>query len=222
MLAAILHLLPISIAMAVSIVPIMATIVLLLSPNRSSTALPFLIGWVGGLLLVVTLCALGAQLIPVPRFGLRPSTAIGAWEIAIGSALILLAVVTWFRSRRSTPTEMPKWLRSVDKLGPWRALGLALVLNIRPKALLLAVAAGLAIRGDGLDLTSAAIAIGVYTVIAASTVAVPIILTLAAPQRMEPRLVSAQDWLVRNSAVVSSLIVLLVGVVVLASGIGRF
>lgn len=222
MLAAIGHLLPIALAAALSSVPIMATIVLLLSPNRSRTALPFMIGSVGGLLLVVAVCTLFAQLIPTPKFGLRPNTAIGLWESAIGLALIALSIVSWVRSRHSTRTELPAWLRSIDKIGPWEAVGLALLLNLRPKSLLLAVAAGLAIRGEDLDLSATAIAVGVYTVIGASTVAVPIIVTLAAPERMEPRLVVWQDWLVRNSAVVTSLIVMLIGVVVLGSGLSRF
>ncbi|GAA1824285.1 GAP family protein [Agromyces salentinus] len=222
MIAAIGHLLPIAIAAAVSSVPIMATIVLLLSPNRTRTALPFLIGWVTGLLLVVSICTLGAQLIPTPKLGLRPNTAIGIWESIIGVALIVLAVVSWRRSRHETRTELPKWLRSIDKIGAWSAVGLALVLNVRPKAILLAIAAGLAIRGENLDLGESAVSIGFYVVIAASTVAVPIIVTLAAPKRMEPRLVIWQDWLIRNSDVVTSLIVLMVGVVVLGSGISRF
>jgi hypothetical protein len=220
-LAAIGLLLPIAIAMAISIVPIMATVVLLLAPNRDRTAVPFLIGWVGGLMLVVTLCTLGAQLVPLPKFGLRPNTAVALWEMAIGLALIVLAVVSWRRSRHAEHTELPSWLRSVDKLGAWQSLGLALVLNVRPKAILLAVAAGLAIRGEDLDVSAAAIAIAIYTAIAASTVAVPIIVTLVAPERMEPRLVSAEAWLIRNSAVVSSLIVLLVGTVVFGSGLSR-
>ena len=46
-------LLPIAVAVAVSSVPITVTILLLLSPNRSKTALPFLIGWVIGVMAVM-------------------------------------------------------------------------------------------------------------------------------------------------------------------------
>ncbi|ANJ25997.1 GAP family protein [Agromyces aureus] len=222
MLAAIGHLLPIAIAMALSTVPIMATIVLLLSANRSRTALPFLIGWVAGLLIVVTACTIFAQLIPTPGLGLRPNTAIGAWEVVIGLALIVVAIVSWVRSRHTDRTDLPAWLRGLDRLGRWSAVGFALLLNVRPKALLLAIAAGLAIRAENLDVADSAIAIGVYAVISASTVAVPIILTLAAPHRMEPRLVAAQEWLARNNGIVGSAILLMIGVVVLGSGLSRF
>ena len=46
MLDAIGHVLPIALAVAISSVPIMATILILLSPKRGRSALPFLIGWV--------------------------------------------------------------------------------------------------------------------------------------------------------------------------------
>ena len=61
------HILPFAVAVALSSVPIMATIFILLSPNRSRSSLPFLIGWVLGIAVVVTLCTLGAQAIPSPR-----------------------------------------------------------------------------------------------------------------------------------------------------------
>ena len=40
----------------------------------------------------------------------------------------------------------------------------------------------------------------IYTIIGASTVAVPVILSLADPKGMEPRLLEMKDWIARNSA----------------------
>jgi hypothetical protein len=65
------------------------------------------------------------------------------------------------------------------------------------------------------------VAIVLYTVVGASTVAVPIIMTLASPKRMEPRLVVAQGWIARNQGVVTALILLVIGVVIIGTGIGR-
>ena len=170
--------------------PIMATIFILLSPNRSRSALPFLIGWLIGLFVVVCACALLAQVVPTARLPRQPDTVVGSIEIVVGLALIVLALLTLRHARRQTAHKVPKWLRPRGDLGPWESFGLAFILNLRPKALLLAIAAGLTIRADADSLTDALMAIVIYTVIAASTVAVPIIATLAAPARMEPRLVS--------------------------------
>jgi hypothetical protein len=61
----------------------------------------------------------------------------------------------------------------------------------------------------------------VYTVIGASTVAVPIILTLAAPARAEPRLVAAKEWMLRHGAFLADVILAVIGLVVVALGVAR-
>jgi len=221
MLVAIGQILPLAVAVAVSSVPIMATILILLSPKRAQSAVPFLIGWFLGILVVVSLCALFAQAVPTPRSSRRADTTIGIIEMVIGFALIVIAVVAWRRARRNPTDAMPKWLNAVGTFGPWAAFGVAFALNVRPKGLLLAIAAGLALRAEDLTLGESAVAILIYTVIGCSTVAVPIIVTLADPKGMQPRLVSAKEWIGRNSGVVTALILLLIGVVIIGTGLGR-
>lgn len=221
MLQVIGQLLPIAVALALSSVPITATLLILLSPGRTRSALPFLIGWVVGIALVVSICSLAARAVPASRSSQRADPAIGIAEILIGIALVVAAAATLRRRRRDAPTAMPPWLHSVGTIGPWSAFGLALILNVRPKGLLLAIAAGLAIHAEGLSLGESAIAVGIYTIVAASTVAVPIIATLAAPARAEPRLGDAQDWLMRNGPVVTSVILIVIAAAIIGTGIGR-
>ena len=192
------HILPIAVAFAISSVPIMVTILILLSPNRARSSPLFLIGWVAGILLVITACTLLAQLVPTARSPRKPDTAVGVIEILVGLALIVLALVSWRRARRAADPCRPEVAGIRKSLGPWQALGVALILNIRPKALLLAVAAGLTIRTDSQSTTETAVTIAVYTLVAASTVVVPIVATLVAPDRMVPHLTSMRSWLVRN------------------------
>jgi Sap, sulfolipid-1-addressing protein len=215
------HILPFAVAVALSSVPIMATMFILLSPNRSRSALPFLIGWVLGIFLVVALCALVAQVVPTARLPRQPDTAVGGSEILVGVALIGLALLTLRHARRQTTHDVPKWLKASANFGPWKSFGLAFVLNLRPKALLLAIAAGLTIRADADSLTDALWAMGIYTVIAASTVGVPIIATLASPARMEPRLVSMREWLIQNGEALGSVIGIVIGVVIVGMGLAR-
>ena len=74
-------------------------------------------------------------------------------------------------------------------------------------------------RGAGLSGSDAAIVIAVYTIIGASTVAVPVILALADPKGMQPRLIAMKDWITRNQGTVTALILLLVGVVIIGMGL---
>lgn len=219
MLQAVGQLLPIAAAGAVSSVPITAMIMILLSPKRTVSAVPFLVGWVLGLATVVSLCALGAQAVPVSRFG-RHDTALGVAEIIVGAALVAAALLV--RRRMPAPSSgLPRWLGGIGSLGRWSSFGVALALNLRPKAILLAVAAGLVLRAAALPLGQSAVVIAVYTVIAASTVVVPITMTLISPGRMEPRLIRAREWLGLHGRAVSAAVLVIVGIVAIGNGLTR-
>lgn len=219
MLAAIGQLLPIAAAAAVSSVPITVMLMMLLSPNRSKSAVPFLVGWLVGIAGVVGLCALGARLLPSPAEG-ASSAALGAAEILIGGALLIVGLLT-LRVRTGPRPRAAGWMSRMDALGPWSSLAVAVALNFRPKAVLLACAAGLVLRGASLPLGPALIAIAVYTALAGSTIAVPIIMTLVAPRRMEPRLHEAKGWLHRHARVISAIVLLMVGLVAVGNGLTR-
>ena len=220
MLSAFGTLLPIALAVAVSSVPITLTILILLSPKRNRLAIPFLIGWVVGMAVVVVVSSIGANALPI-RSIRTSQKAIGIAEIIVGAGLLVIAVFTWRRAAKGPAKRPSRLLDSVDRLGPVTALGLAFVLNLRPKGLLLGVAAGLAIAGARLTGTDAVIVILVYLALATSSVTVPIIATLVSPTRMQPRLVATRDWLDRNGGHITVVILLMVGLVILGDGLTR-
>ena len=150
-------------------------------------------------------------------------SAFGIAEIVIGGGLMVLGIVSGIRAvRRPSTAQVPKWLSAVKSFGPRPSFGLAVILNFRPKGLLLGVAAGLAIGGAaGMSAGNAVTAVAFYVVISASTVAVPIISTIAMPELMQPRLVSAQQWLEQHGRLVTALLMGLIGVVILGAGIGQ-
>ena len=211
-------LLPIAVAVAFSSVPITITILILLSPNRNRAALPFLLGWVTGVVAVLILSLLGASALPEPpRRGTDPVVA--ALEILIGTGLIVLGVVNLRRSSRSEHAGLPRWLSAVDSFGALSTFGIAVLLDFRPKGLLLGIAAGLALHAASVEDSEAALLIAIYTLVATSTVVVPITASLIAPQRMEPRLIAARDWLARNGRILTSSMAFMIGVVILGVGI---
>jgi hypothetical protein len=213
------QLIPVALAAAVSSVPITATIFILLSERRGAIALPFLFGWVLGTAAGLTLATLAAQAIPErPR---QLSSLIGTLEILVGVALVVFGLLTLVRQRVSTPRDHPSWIEGIGSFGPVPALGIGLALNLRPKAVLLFVAAGLAITGAHLGATEILLAIAVYTAVATSTVVAPTLATIFFPARMEPRLVALRDWLTAHGAAVTGVVVVLVGVVVLGAGIAQ-
>jgi hypothetical protein len=193
------QLIPLAVAAALSTVPITATIFILLSERRSTTALPFLSGWVLGTAAGLTLVTLAAHALPGrPR---QLDSLIATLEILVGSALVVLGLVTLVRHTRTSTTQQPGWIEGIGSLGPLPAFGIGLALNVRPKALLILIA--------------------VYTAVSTSTVVTPTLATVFFPERMEPRLVAARDWLGAHGAAVTGVLVTLIGVVVVGAGISR-
>jgi hypothetical protein len=220
MWAALGQVLPIAVAAALSSVPILVILSILLSPNKHRSGPAFLLGWIAGIALaVVAFTALAHVVSAVPPR--KSQVAIGVSLIVIGLALIIFTIVVWRRAAKREGARMPKWLSAADALGPWPAFGLAVALNFRPKGLLLSAAAGLSLRGQNLTLGQLAVVIVIYTVISASAVAVPVAASLTQPETTERWLIKARGWLTENNRIVSVLIMLLIGTVIVGNGLAH-
>jgi hypothetical protein len=133
----------------------------------------------------------------------------------------VLSLHAMLRRDASVGGSASKWAEMVGALGAARSLGLGLALNLRPKGLILSTAASLALHSAKLGVKDTAVLVLVYSVIATSTVTIPIVATLASPHRMEPRLIEARDWLDEHGYVVTATIMLMIGVIIIGSGIGK-
>ncbi len=70
--------------------------------------------------------------------------------------------------------------------------------------------------------TPSTAAVAVFTVIAASTVAVPVVAHLLTSARMATPLETLRAWLVHNNSTVMAVLLLVIGVVLIGEGIGSF
>ncbi|WP_350348490.1 GAP family protein [Agromyces sp. G08B096] len=215
--------LPLALGITISPVPIIAAILMLLSPKAKGTSVGFLLGWVLGIVVAVVLFTLLASIIPEQDPDASKPIA-GTIKIVLGLLLLLLALKQWRgRPKAGEEPAMPKWMGAIDQMTAVRGLLLGFALSaVNPKNLLMAVAAGVAIGTGGLDAGAATLAIVVFTVVAAASVAVPVIAYLVASDRMSRPLESLRGWLVHNNATVMAVLLLVIGVVVIGKGIGSF
>jgi hypothetical protein len=211
------QLLPIALAAAVSSIPITATILILVSDRRDEAALPYLLGLELGAAVFLILATVAAQALPDGR-DRDHQTTVAILEVVVGAALVLSGLVTLVRQRTVRRRELPAWMNRLDELGAGPAFGLGLALNVRPKAVLLVVAAGLVLRRASLELEGTAVAMAVFIAVATSTVVGPVLLTLASPDRMGPRLARARSGLAEYGPAVTAVAVILAGALVLAAG----
>ncbi len=211
------HVLLLALAVALSSVPISATIFILLSETRTRSGLAFLAGTLLGTFAIVTLTAVAGQALPGrPR---QHDALVGKLEILIGMVMVLLGVVTLLRRNHSRGRDRPGWLNGLGAFGALPVFGIGLALNLRPKAVLLAAAAGLAISGAQLRSAENLVLLVSYTAIGTCTVVLPIVATILFPRRMEPRLVTAKDWIAAHASAVGATILILIGAFVAGVGL---
>jgi threonine/homoserine/homoserine lactone efflux protein len=223
MLALIGETLPLAIGIALSPLPVIAAILVLLSPGARARGTMFMVGWLAGILFDVVLFSLFSAFIPASD--VAASQPIKATiQLLLGVLLILLALRQW-RSRPKAGSEpvMPKWMSALDTMSTSRVflLGFALA-AVNPKNLLLAVSAGLSIGAAQLSLAGQVITTVVFVLIAGSSVSIPVLANLIASTRMQAPLSALRIWLVSNNAVVMGVVVFIIGAVMIGKGMGNY
>lgn len=200
-----------AVGVAVSPVPIAAVIVMLFTPRAKTNAPVFLIGWIVGLLVV------GFVVLLMPGLEAsngEPSTTTGVVKGLLGVLLLVAGLGAW--RKRPGPQEVaeaPKWMDAIDGFGIGKSFGMGFLLSaVNPKNLLLVVAAAATIAAAGLSGGEQATALLVFTLIAASTVAVPVIGYLIVGERADETFAKAKDWLIQNNSTVMAVLLLVFGV----------
>ncbi|MFE1595014.1 GAP family protein [Nocardia sp. NPDC058705] len=209
-------LLPLAVGVALSPIPIIAAILMILSKNAGGAAKGFAAGWVLGILVVTSVLTLLAG--SLGGTDSEPSTAASIVKLILGVALVVLAVIQW---QERSQTEVPGWMTAIDTLTPVKAMGLGVLLSaVNPKNLLLCVAAGVAIGSGGLSAGDELIAIGVFTLLASATVLAVVIGYTVAAGELGPALGELRSWLQLNNHAVMAIVLLIMGAVVIGKGIG--
>lgn len=207
---------PIAIALALSVFPIVAVLLLLLAPDPLARSVPFAIGSVLGVAVLVAVFALGASLMPAPEDEVPRWTHVV--EIVVGGCLIAAGIVPAFR--KTTPAVTDDRISAVtQRLTPRRAFGFGALMNVRPKSILLTVAAGLAIGTAQIDPVTGSLAVLVFAVISGSVV-VGLVVTYAVGQtRVRPSLERLRVYLMSHAGLLLWTLLLLLGVVLVIMGV---
>ena len=185
---------PLPLVIALSPIPIVAVIAVLFSQHALANGTAFLVGWIigvaGGLALLTAIAQAGGVL------GSNDSTAIVVLRLFLGVVLLAAAVKKWRgRPRPGDAIAMPAWMARIDGIGLVGASGLALLLGVNPKNLLMNAAA------------AAMLAVG-YRAFAG--------------ERGRTTLERLREWLAANDATVMSVLFLVFGVKLVGDAITAF
>ena len=217
------QLLPFAVGVAVSPMPIVAVVLMLVTPRARSNGPAFLAGWIVGIALA------GAVLLAIAG----PSNASqegepAAWvdwlKLVLGLLLVLVAVRQWrARPHEGEEAPMPKWMGALDNFTPPKAAGAALVLGtINPKNLLFIIGGVAAVAQTGIPAGQQAGAWAVFCVLASIGVAAPVVIYFAMGERAAGLLDSLKNWMASHNTAVMAVLCLIVGVKLVGDAITGF
>lgn len=212
--------LPLAIGVALSPIPIIAVVLMLVGRRARVNGPTFVLGWLAGLA-VVGAIVLGIAGPSDASDDGDPATWVAVLKLVLGALLLLVAMRQW-RSRPGDGDEaaMPKWMDAIDELTPGKALGAgALLSGLNPKNLLLGVAAGAAVAQTGIAGGEQAVAYAVFALVATIGVAVPVVLYFALGDRAPAVLDRLEAWMARHNAAIMASLCLVIGAKLIGDGI---
>jgi threonine/homoserine/homoserine lactone efflux protein len=203
----------------VSPLPIVAVVLMLVTPRAKANAFSFLAGWLVGIYVLGTIVILVAG-------AATPSDAEPGWvawvKIVLGLLLLLVAVRQWAgRPRGDAEPATPKWMQAIDSMKPPAAAGLGALLGaVNPKNLLLVVSGAAAISAAAPGSTGTQLgALVVFTVVASLGVIAPVVVYVAMGSRAATILDGLKTWMIHNNAVIMAVLLLVIGVKMIGDGI---
>jgi len=209
-----------AVAVALSPIPIIAVVLLLVGPGGKVKGVAYVIGSatstaiVGGILVAVGVGSGSSN-------DGGPSTGTSVLKLVLGVVLLGLAAKQW-RGRPIASEEpvTPSWMGALDRFSAAKALGAGVALNVlNPKNLLFIVAGAAAVAGAGASRSQEAVAWAVFCVIATIGVATPVVIVFATGDRSPELLDRLKTWMAHNSGVIMAVILLLIGAKLLGDGI---
>lgn len=221
-MVAIAAIIPLAVAVAVCVIPVIAVILLLFGPRARSSGPAYLAGWAIGLATIGAL-ALALALAGRPIFTREGESSPATYwlEVVLG-VLFLLGAARQLRSRAAAGegAPMPKWMAGLDRFAGARAFGLAFILAaVSPKNAALCVAATLDIFDVTQDTFQAAVAMATFVVIGSVTVAIPVLYHTFARDRAQQTLDGWKNWLITHNSAVMAILLLMVGVMMVRKGL---
>jgi hypothetical protein len=206
------QILPIAVGVALSPVPIVAVVLMLVTPRARSNGPAFIAGWIAGLAIVGTVVLLVAGPTDASSGG-QPAAWVSWLKLVLGVLLLLVAIRQWRgRPHEGAEAPMPGWMGAIEGFTPGKALGVgALLSGANPKNLLLAVGAALAVAQTGIPGAQQAVAYAVFALIGTVGVGIPVVLYFAMGDRSRGILDGLKAWMSHNNAVIMAVLCLVLG-----------
>ncbi len=214
------EILPYSMAVALSPLPIIAVVLLLLAPIGVRGAAAFAAARILSLAAIVGGVGLLSHALDEAT-GSQGPTAIT--RIILGSVLMALAIVKWRkRPGEDAQPAFPRWMSSIESSSAPAAFRLGLLLTVvNLKELAFASGAGLALGAAQLPAAESVAGAAIFVLLCCSTVILPVLVVVMSGEKSAQPLAATRTWLMRNNSVIIAVILLLIGASMLGGGLSE-
>jgi len=215
------QILPSAVGVAISPLPIVAVVLMLVTTRGRVNGPAFILGWVIGLTSVgAVLLSLASDFDSSSRL-VEPVTGVSVTALLVGVLLLLLALRQWRRRPREIDEgTTPKWMEALDKFSPVKAAGAGVVFSaLNPKNLLLAVAGATAIAQTDISAKQQVVAYAIFVMLATIGVGAPVVIFFAMGDRSRALLDRLKNSMARRNAVIMAVLLLVIGVRLIGNGI---
>jgi hypothetical protein len=205
------QILALAVGAAISPVPIIASVLLLLTPRAAATGTAYVVGWLLGLIALGAIVLLIAHPAGASSDG-KPATWVSLLELALGILVLLVGLRQW-RSRPHDDAEppTPKWMGAIESFSVGKAFAVGLFLGaLNPKNIPLTIAAAASIAATGISNGSQAVVLVVFAVVGTIGVA-PLGIYFATGDRAADLLDGLRHWLAHNNAVIMTVLLVVIG-----------
>jgi hypothetical protein len=216
--------LPQAMGIALSPVPMVCIVLVLMSNRAIRSGLSFAVGWVVALTIATGLVVLLTD-VAADDGTEAARDGVDFVQLAVGVLFAVLAVRYW--RKRPPPGETPPRPAIVEKIttlsGPALVLAGAGAALANIKNVPLIIGAGSRIGGSGLPVGQEIGAAALFVIAASLTVLLPLLaVVLAGAERSAPTLAALEDWLLVNLNTILVVLLAVLSVVMIGQGLDLF
>ncbi len=212
--------LPQAVGIAISPIPMVLVILMLVSARARTNGPAFALGWTVGVVGVAGLAyafSNGADM----ATDADAADAGSVVQVVLGLLFLFLAVRQWRgRPQPGQEATTPKLFGAVDTMSALKSLGLGFAAAAaNPKNLPLAISAGVSIAQAGATGGQGVAAAVLFGITASLTVLVPVIAVLVLGDRTREPLDAFKVWLLGNNSAIMMVLFIVLGAKMLGSGL---
>lgn len=213
---------PMALGIALSPAPVLAVIVLLMTPQAKSSAPAFLTGW------LLAILGIGTFIIFLPGVvashgGLSDTT--GIVKVLLGFILIILAIPVWIKRPKSNdPFRAPKIFKGIDNFGMGKSF-IAGFLTSGLSIKIIALTASGAAHIDTTDLVDhieTLVGVFIFSLVASFTLILPIIVYFLSPKKMKLFAEKFKTFLIKYYTIIIVTMLLVFGLVLIYIGLNIY